>query len=202
MQMNEPFFSVIIPTHNGHDTIRKCLSSIIGQTFENYEVIVVCDACEDDTEQIATEYGAKVINVDYHRDGLSRNAGLDVANGEWILFIDDDDWFMHEYVFEMLADVVGKQGEQVLNFSYVQKNKGYREQTKDEMFMTCWSRCCRRDFIGDTRFTDAPYGSDLQFFTDLMNKKPDIVFWNTPMYYYNANDRSVNEYIKSGGVMT
>ena len=193
--MSSPFFSVIVPTHNGAWCIRTMLDSIRKQTFKDYEVIVVCDACTDNTAEIAEEYGAVVLTADFHRDGLTRNAGIDRAKGEWILFADDDDWFMHEYVFSMLHEVIGKQGEQVLNFSYVKKNKGYRAQTPGEMNMTCWCRCCRRDFIGDTRFTDKEYGSDNQFFMDLMAKKPDIVFWNTPMYYYNANNRSVSAYL-------
>ena len=187
-------FSVIVPTHNGAHCIRKLLDSIREQTFSDYELIVVCDDCTDGTQEIAKEYGATVIDVNYHRDGLTRNAGIDAASGEWVLFADDDDWFMHMCVFQMLADAVGKQGESMLNFGYVQKNAGYKEQEPVHMFMTCWCRCCRRDLIGDTRFTDAPFASDLQFFMDLMSKKPDMTFWNTPMYYYNENDRSLNAY--------
>lgn len=199
MSEKNPFFSVIIPTHNGEGCIRTMLDSIRSQTFNDYELIVVCDACEDNTEQVVKKYGAKIVTVDYHRDGLTRNAGLDIAKGEWIIFADDDDWFIHEYVFSMLHDVVGKQGEDMLNFSYVKHNKGYREQTPDNLFMTCWCRCCKRSLIGDTRFTNASFGSDLTFFMDLMSKKPDMVFWNTPIYYYNANDRSLNEFLMDGG---
>lgn len=198
-----PRFSVIVPTHNGAGCIRRLLDSIRDQSFKDYELIVVCDDCTDGTDKIAEEYGAKILKVNYHRDGLTRNAGISEARGEWILFADDDDWFMHRFVFQMLDEVIGRQGEDILNFSYVQHNKGYREQVPQNLFMTCWCRCCRRDFIGDTRFTDAPYGSDLQFFMDLMHKKPNMAFWNTPFYYYNANDRSVNAYkqmLKEGEV--
>lgn len=197
--MSNPFFSVIMPTHNGEECIRTALESIRKQTFTDYELIVVCDACTDRTAEIAKEYGAVVLDVDFHRDGLTRNAGIDIAKGEWVLFIDDDDWFMHECVFEMLHDMVGKHGEQVLNFSYIHKNKSYQRQTMDEMFMTCWCRCWRRDLIGDSRFNDMPFGSDLYFFMDVMKKHPDMVFWDTPMYYYNANDRSLGNYKKMGG---
>ena len=85
-------FSIIIPAHNEEKNIRKLLDSIKSQTFTDYEVIVVCDSCEDATESIAKEYGARTLNVDYHTDGLTRNAGIDIAKGEWLLFIDADDW--------------------------------------------------------------------------------------------------------------
>ena len=193
-----PKFSVIIPSHNGENHIRKAIQSVREQMFEDYELIVVCDACTDKTHEIAEEYGATVVSVNHERDGLSRNEGLEIATGEWIIFLDDDDWFLHNYVFSMLNDVVGKQEEQVLNFSFLEKNYGYREQKPDMLYVMCWCRCCRRDFIGDTRFNGLPYGSDRQFFMDLMAKQPTIAFWNTPMYYYNADWRSWKNYIKSG----
>ena len=191
-------FSVIVPTHNGAETLPKALQSVRTQTFTDYELIVVCDACEDNSAEIAREYDAHVIEVDYHRDGLARNAGLDFATGEWILFLDDDDWFLHECVFDMLNQVCGKMGEDILNFSFIEKNNGYREQNKGLIFVMCWCRCCRREFIGDTRFNDLPYGSDRQFFSNLMAKQPNITFWNTPMYYYNHQFRSWKKHVESG----
>ena len=92
--MNKPFFSVIMPTHNGEEYIRKSLESIRFQTFTDYELIIVCDKCEDNTEAITREYTDKVFVIDAGRCALDRNKGLDEATGEWILFIDDDDWFI------------------------------------------------------------------------------------------------------------
>ena len=95
-------FSVIIPAHNAAGHIRKALDSVRSQTFRDYELIVVCDSCTDGTQQIAREYGARTETVEYHADGMTRNRGLELAQGEWILFMDDDDWWLHEYVLEML----------------------------------------------------------------------------------------------------
>ena len=115
-------FSVIIPAHNEESVISKALESIKQQSFTDYEVIVICDACSDKTAEIARSYGAKVIDVDAHSSGAARNAGLDVAQGEWILFCDADDWYLHEYAFEMLAERVGSANEDVLIFSLIWKN--------------------------------------------------------------------------------
>ena len=95
-------FSVILPTHNGAGRMETALRSVTSQAYRNYELIVVCDACEDNSADIAAAYGARVITVDFHRDGLARNAGIEAATGDWILFIDDDDYFIHEHVFDML----------------------------------------------------------------------------------------------------
>lgn len=103
-------FSIIIPAYNSAGYIRKALDSIQIQSFTDYELIVVCDSCTDDTRAIAEEYGAKVEEVDCHCDGGTRNRGLDIAQGEWILFMDDDDWWLHEYVLEQLAVLLDKYG--------------------------------------------------------------------------------------------
>ena len=62
-------FSIIIPAHNAADHIRNALESVAEQTFEDYETIVVCDSCTDDTEEIAKGYGAKTVAVGYHGTG-------------------------------------------------------------------------------------------------------------------------------------
>lgn len=183
--MNGPMFSVIVPTHNGADRIRKALDSVKEQTFTDYELIIVCDACTDGTEKVAEEYTDKVIRTECRRDGLARNVGLDAAHGEWILFLDDDDWYLHEYVFQMLSEVVGRQGEDILDFSFIWKGKGYTKPETGNQYVMAWCRCWKREFIGKIRFNGIEYHSDNYFFKKLMHKKPRIVFWNTPLYYYN-----------------
>ena len=182
-----PFFSVIIPAHNASDHIRKGLDSIHSQSFKDYELIVICDSCTDDTADIARSYGAIVREVEYHLDGLSRNEGLNIATGEWILFMDDDDWFLHEFVFQQLADMVGKHGEDVLSFSHIIKGKGYFRQDKNSINVPVWSRCWKRSYIGDTRFSFRHYWSDCDFHNKMMRKPHKAAYWDMPMYYYNWN---------------
>lgn len=187
MTLSNPRFSVIVPTHNGADRIRASLDSVKKQVFKDYELIVVCDACDDNTAEIAKEYTNKVITVDYHSDGLTRNAGLDEAKGEWILFLDDDDYFLHEYCFNLLADEVGKDGEDILDFSFVWKTLGYKYPSPEEQFVMVWCRAWRHTFIGNNRFNDNPYGSDKDFYNEMIRDNPNVVvkFWNMPIYYYN-----------------
>ena len=185
--MSNPMFSIIVPTHNGADRLPVSLGSVLKQTYDNYELIVVCDACNDNSAEVAESYGAIVINVDYQRDGLARNAGIDRATGDWILFLDDDDWYLHEYCFELLAGQVGKHGEDVLDFSFVWKGEGYKKPSEEDMFVMVWSRAWRRSFIGDNRFDDCPYSSDNHFFYRMIqsNRNVKIHFWDMPIYYYN-----------------
>ena len=182
-------FSVIIPAHNEQAVISRALSSIEAQSFKDYEVIVVCDACSDNTKEIAELYGAKVIQIDAHSSGAARNAGLDNANGEWILFCDADDWYLHEYVFEMLADKVGRENEDGLLFSLIWKNMGYGpiRSPKGTIYPHVSNKCWRRSSIGDTRFPTAKdvVGEDGVFFDRMMAKNIKLIEWDMPLYYYN-----------------
>ena len=91
------FFSIIIPVYQVAPYLRQCLDSVVNQRFRDREIILVDDGSTDGGAAICDEYGEKYpdIRVIHQRNqGLSgaRNAGLDAAKGEWILFIDSDDW--------------------------------------------------------------------------------------------------------------
>lgn len=197
-----PRFSIIIPSHNGADRIGKAIRSCLEQSYPNYEVIVVCDACDDNTQRVAESYGVKVISVDVHNDGLARNAGIDVASGEWILFLDDDDWWLHEYVFKMLSDVIDSAGDcDAIFFSFIKRGVGYIKQTATYCDPLSAGHLWRRDFIGTTRHGNESYGSDNAFFYKLISKNPEVVFVNQPMYYYNyMRDGSMSDRHKRGEI--
>ena len=199
---NHPFFSVIMPCHNAASYFKKGLHSIRYQTFKDYELICICDACTDNTAQIALNYADRVICTSHANDGLARNAGLDVASGEWILFIDDDDWFLHEYVFQMIHDVVGRNNEDMLLFGFIWKTQGYAVNRQDKVWIAVWNKCWRRTFIGDTRFPNIQYYSDKYFHEQMMQKGPRAVFWDMPLYYYNfLRPGSLSKELKDKGVL-
>lgn len=182
-------FSVIIPAHNEESVISKALESIKQQSFTDYELIVVCDACTDRTKEIAEAYGAKVIEINAHSSGAARNAGLDAAQGDWILFCDADDWYLHEYVFEMLADKIGRENEDALFFSLIWKNMGYGpiRSPLGTIFPHVANKSWRRSSIGATRFPSSRevVAEDASFFEQMMRKNLKIVEWDMPLYYYN-----------------
>ena len=182
-----PKFSIIIPAYNAENHIRRALDSIACQTFKDYELIVVCDSCTDRTEEIAKQYGARTAAVEYHRDGLTRNKGIDMATGEWILFMDDDDWWMHEFVLEQLSEKVGREGESILCFAFIWKLYGYAAPrgNRGGHWIAVWNKCWKRSAIGSTRFSDIEKWSDVHFNTAMMSKGLKIVDWDMPLYYYN-----------------
>lgn len=109
---NKPFFSVIIPTYNRSSKLSRALTSIEKQTFNNYEVIVSDDGSEDNTKEIVTEFSSKV-PIKYLWDNnwggpaKPRNRGVKKAEGEWICFLDADDWWYPnklQYLYGYLND--------------------------------------------------------------------------------------------------
>lgn len=181
-------FSVIIPAYNAAKHITRCLDSVYSQTFKDFECIVVADSCTDDTAEIARCYGARVFEVNVRNDGLSRNVGLDNCKGDWVLFIDSDDYWIHEYVFEQLANRIDEVYANVICFGMVWKHIGVVggvSGRNNALFPHCTNKCWKRSFIGDTRFPDIKPDSDAGFHTKMMQKNPKFDIWDMPMYYYD-----------------
>ena len=184
--MSSPRFSVIVPAYNAAGYIARGLNSIEMQTFRDFELIVVCDSCEDETAAIALNYADKVIQVDYHLDGLTRNAGINSAAGEYLLFMDDDDWWLHRDAFRIIHEALECDPDMdVLCFGFRWQHNGDRIQRPGDEVFAVWSKAWRRAFVADTRFPARPYWSDVDFHRAMMAKKPEIGYIDDVLYYYN-----------------
>lgn len=198
--MTGPEFSIIIPAYNSEKYIRHALESIRTQRYQGYELIVVCDSCYDRTGDVAREYGARVIERQYGHDGLSRNAGIEAASGEWLLFMDDDDWWTNDCVLETLHEVAGKHDEDAVMFGFVWECLGCIRQTPERITPHCWDKCWRRTFVADTRFSIRPNWSDLDFTRLNMRKMKRAVFINEPMYYHSDRKNSITNMAINGQI--
>ena len=161
-------FSIIIPAHNAADRIAKPLRIIKNQLFEKseYETIVICDSCKDLTEGVAMAYGARWKQVEYHRDGLTRNEGIDMAQGEYLLFLDDDDWWLSDMTLAIVDQMLKEAGEpDILACAFIWRHYGYAEARMQNGYFwpNVWSKVWKRSFVGDTRFSDVEMESDLGF---------------------------------------
>lgn len=95
--MQDPLLSVIVPVYNAAPWLQRCLDSMVGQTYRNLEIICVNDGSADGSAAILDEYAAKdarikVIHQENAGVSAARNAGLDAATGEFVTFVDADDW--------------------------------------------------------------------------------------------------------------
>lgn len=106
--MSEILISAVIPAYNAEKFISACIDSVIGQTYSNWEAIIVDDGSVDDTLAIVTDYEKrdsriKVIHQDNYGPGQARNVGIDYAKGDYVVFIDSDDVIDSDY-FNILKD--------------------------------------------------------------------------------------------------
>ena len=102
--MQEPV-SVIIPTYNRAEFLKKAIDSVLAQTYPHYELLVVDDGSEDNTAELVSSYGHKLRYIKQQNRGAAaaRNAGIEAARYDLLAFLDSDDWFDAEKLAEQLA---------------------------------------------------------------------------------------------------
>lgn len=187
-------FSVIVPAHNSAAFIEKGLQSIKEQDFKDYELIVICDACEDNTVEVTRKYAEVVKITDFGRPGLARNVGIEAAQGEYIIFMDSDDWFLHEYVFTQLDEKLKEESPDILAFSFIFKHWMYAipRGLKGDYWPAVWNKCWKTSFLKPMRFSADMVGEDALFQANAMSRQPKVVDWDMPLYYYN--------YLRTGSI--
>ena len=97
--------SVIIPVYNGENDIKKCIDSVINQTYKNLEIIIINDGSTDNTFKILKEYknkyGDKLVVIDQKNKGqaIARNNGIKKSTGKYITFLDADDYLKKDFIY-------------------------------------------------------------------------------------------------------
>lgn len=115
-------YSVIIPVYNAKETLRRCLDSLVRQQFSDYELLLINDGSTDGSDAICREYASTYSCVRYfakENGGVSsaRNLGLEQAKGEYILFVDSDDYVSEDY-FALLSHTLESNAVDLLMFGY------------------------------------------------------------------------------------
>ena len=90
--MKKPKFSIIVPVYNTEKYLKRCLDSIKSQSFKDYEVIIVNDGSTDNSSDTISKYPYKVINQENQGLSMARNNGVKEASGEYLIFLDSDDY--------------------------------------------------------------------------------------------------------------
>ena len=135
-------------------------------------------------EEIARRYTDKVFPVNYHNEGMARNTGLEHASGDWVLWIDDDDYWLHEFVLQQISEQLTDWLD-VLCFGFVFKGVGYAppKGNKGKHWIAVWNKCYRRTFIDGIRFGEE-VPCDVAWTNKVLQKFPALRDWDMPIYYY------------------
>lgn len=108
--MNSPKISIIVPVYNVEQYLENCINSILNQSFRNFQLILVDDGSKDSSGEICDRFvqkesRVKVIHKPNAGVSAARNAGIDIATGQFICFIDSDDWIESEYLQKIVDEI-------------------------------------------------------------------------------------------------
>lgn len=211
LNADEPLVSLILPAYQVEPYIERCVRSIMGQSYHNLEIIIVDDCSPDASGKIADELAQEDsrIKVFHHKynQGYSgaRNTALDYANGQYITFIDSDDWVEPDYISYLMGVIYTTHADIALSRNFYTSQ--YRKQVNYDLItvitpedMLCdifynrmhvgiWNRLYSRSIIGDIRFVlDAKAGEDMLFNTQVVPKAGAVGVGLRRIYTYNVDN--------------
>lgn len=129
--------SIIVPIYNVEEYLHRCLNSIIHQTYKNIEIILVDDESPDNCPSLCDEYAQKdkrikVIHKKNEGLGLARNSGLEIANGDYVAFVDSDDYVESDMVEKLYHECCANELDAVFADFYVDGNSGFKKSSSLE----------------------------------------------------------------------
>ena len=220
--------SIIIPIYNSEQFINKCLDSTINQTYKNIEIICINDGSTDNSLKILKQYQKednRIKIIDKKNQGVSaaRNDGLKKVTGEYITFVDSDDWLENDAIGTLYctlkkenADVV--RGNYCINYNYEnkdRKNKGKLCELQNQIFYTkdktfanriidkfidgtipcySWLFLIKKEKLKNIYFKeDIKIMEDAVFFHEFINQVDSIYFLDKSLYHYYCNPNSCTQ---------
>lgn len=209
--------SIIVPIYNTESYLDKCIDSIVNQTYSNLEIILVDDGSPDSCSQICDKWAEKderIKVIHKSNGGLSdaRNTGIDISTGEFIMFVDSDDFIDINIVKNLLllqyntdADIVCggfycyKEGsiynvyneiikQEMVIFSGIEQLKNMLNQ---EIDCSACGKLYKRSIINNHRFIKGRYNEDVIFLFTTYANCEKVVYTNKNYYYYRDTDGSI-----------
>lgn len=205
--MNLPLISCIVPIYNSERYLRRCIDSILAQDYPHYEIILVDDGSTDSSSRICDQYAAQYKSIIvYHKRNegasLARKYGLDRATGDFVSFIDSDDWILPQYLstlYQMISQYDVKisacgvhrvKPEESTKLS----KECYESQllTFDELmprffkyeFWGFWGKLYYKDVFGRITFPEETLSEDYYVMTQVFSQEQKMAFTNAQLYYY------------------
>ena len=207
--------SVIVPVYKVEQYLDKCIESIVNQTYRNIEIILVDDGSPDRSGDICDVWAEKderinVIHQENYGGGFARNIGIESAKGEYISFVDSDDYIsptmLETLKKQFINDVdvvecdyieVYDDNESFNNFKdnkveFFDNNRAMEENIKDNIFrQLIWNKMYTRKVIGDIRFVKGKKIDDEFFTYQVIGKARKLVRLNQILYAYRQQEESI-----------
>lgn len=208
------FLSIVIPVYNTKPYLASCIESVLAQAFSDYELILVDDGSTDGSGRLCDEYARRdsrihVIHQENKGLSMARNAGIDTATGEYILFLDSDDYLLHDQAIRFIYKASESKPDAIC-FPYIRANgegeykpkscliksgpATLRKMIKTNQY-TC-SACCsviKREFINryNLRFVSEQLSEDILWIAAITLKAERFAFIPSPLYGYRARAGSI-----------
>ncbi|MFQ9924818.1 MAG: glycosyltransferase family 2 protein [Beduini sp.] len=212
--MNEQFkVTIIVAIYNVDLYIKKCINSIINQDYTNLEIILVDDCSTDSSGNICDEFKMKDsrVKVIHHISNTKqagvRNDGLKIATGDYIVFVDGDDWLAEDFVSYMLKVIISTNSDMAINLvnfttrDLIQTDNGKIEvwsaekATAELLFphvtVGCWNKIYKRDFIEKyhLRFKTHLFTAEGdRFINEAAQRANQVGVGTRKVYYYRLNN--------------
>lgn len=210
--------SVIVPIYNVEQYMDRCVESIVNQTYENLEIILVDDGSTDMCSQKCDEWAImdqriKVIHKINEGIGFARNSGLEIASGEYIMFVDSDDYLLLEAIEIMLqqmlqdrSDMVAAQRtkvypdgrEEALVLPQLQNEVIDRQEALRRLYCkhkpfrsSAWGKLYKKHVFNEVRFTNLKTAEDTRAVPDIIDQCNKISIMKDVVYYYFQRETSV-----------
>lgn len=216
----KPKISVIIPCYNVEKYLEQCLESLLKQTCKNFEIICIDDGSEDFTNGILIAFAhidkrIKFIAQKNAGPSIARNKGLTIAKGEYISFVDADDWVDENY-FENLLNAIERNNCDIAVSTIVRKRKfsqKYRVYYTEEKVYTnlqdkldackmpiccyIWNKLYKKELIQNWFFKEGVYFEDMLWLPEVLKRANRLVTVVGTNYYYRVNPNSIVKLIPS-----
>ena len=207
--------SVIVPIYNAEKYLHRCIKRILAQDYTDYELLLIDDGSTDNSGTICDEYAIKDNRIRvFHKEngGVSsaRNWGLDKAIGEYIMFVDSDDYMLPGMLEVMLSTLESKKADLVVcgttetgggywrpiadvDYSINQLKENFVSLLHTELLSPPWNKIYKKEIIGSNRFCeDISFGEDLLFNIQYLEKCENIsLIKESPFYHEKENENSL-----------
>lgn len=192
-----PKISIIVPVYNTEKYLAKCLDSLVNQTLTDIEIIIINDGSTDNSEKIIKEYQKKYSNIVYikntnHGQGHARNLGITAAKGEYLTFVDSDDYVelnMLEELYDETCDVVVGDIKQIIGENQVYLKNYYEISDKSNINLMLSHpgpvvKLYKRTLFDNIKFLENVYYEDLATMPLIATKAKKVKYVNKALYNY------------------